>query len=143
MELIAGDVEALHRGIADFDALFIAACIERAFDLEPGVGGGCADQLDHGKTIRERWFPGFMAISLEDQTTTFPKDVDPRLYIFGGYRLQMGDVQLLRSPLDVLMASEHGITNCIAFLTEKISVEQLFYLSKFLEDRKLESIILM
>lgn len=41
------------------------------------------------------------------------------------------------------MASEHGITNCIAFLTEKISVEQLFYLSKFLEDRKLESIILM
>jgi len=86
---------------------------------------------------------GFMAISLEDQTTTFPKDVDPRLYIFGGYRLQMGDVQLLRSPLDVLMASEHGITNCIAFLTEKISVGQLFYLSKLLEDRKLESIILM
>jgi hypothetical protein len=41
------------------------------------------------------------------------------------------------------MASEHGITNCIAFLTEKISVEQLFYLSKFLEDRKLESIILI
>src|SRR5208337_2478568 len=81
---------------------------------------------------------GFMAISLEDQTTTFPKDVDPRLYIFGGYRLQMRDVQLLRSPLDVLMASEHGITNCIAFRTEKISVEQLFYLSKFLEDRKLE-----
>ncbi len=60
-----------------------------------------------------------------------------------GYRLQMGDVQLLRSPLDVLMASEHGITNCVAFLTEKTSVEQLFYLSKFLEDRKLESIILI
>src|SRR5271165_6300607 len=54
MELIAGDVEALHRGIADFDALLIAARVERAFDLEPGVGGGCADQLDHGKTIRER-----------------------------------------------------------------------------------------
>ncbi len=68
---------------------------------------------------------------------------NPRLYIFGGYRLQMGDVQLLRSPLDVLMASEHGITNCVAFLTEKTSVEQLFYLSKFLEDRKLESIILI
>ena len=51
MELIGGDVEAPHRGIADFDALLIAARIERAFDLEPGVGGGCADQLDHGKTI--------------------------------------------------------------------------------------------
>ena len=54
MELIAGDVEALHCGIADFDALLIAARVERAFDLEPGVGGGCADQLDHGKTIGER-----------------------------------------------------------------------------------------
>jgi hypothetical protein len=53
MELIAGDVEALHCGIADFDALLIAARVERAFDLEPGVGGGCADQL-HGKTIDER-----------------------------------------------------------------------------------------
>src|SRR5208282_3025546 len=54
MERIAGDVEAFHRGIADFDALLIAARVERAFDLEPGVGGGCADQLDHGETIRER-----------------------------------------------------------------------------------------
>ena len=54
MELIAGDVEALHCGIADFDALLIAARVERAFDLEPSVGGGCADQLDQGKTIRER-----------------------------------------------------------------------------------------
>jgi hypothetical protein len=53
MELIAGDVEALHCGIADFDALLIAARVERAFDFEPGVGGGCADQL-HGKTIDER-----------------------------------------------------------------------------------------
>src|ERR1700682_5267249 len=53
MEPIARDVEALHRGIIDSDILLIAARVERAFDLEPGVGGGCADQLDHGKTIRE------------------------------------------------------------------------------------------
>ena len=51
MELIAGDVEALHLGIADFDALLIGARVERAFDLEPGLGRGCADQLDHGETI--------------------------------------------------------------------------------------------
>src|ERR1700688_2983880 len=54
MEPIARDVEALHRGFIDSDSLLIAARFERAFDLEPGVGGGCADQLDHGKTIRER-----------------------------------------------------------------------------------------
>ena len=35
MELIGGDVEAPHRGVADFDALLIAARVERAFDLEP------------------------------------------------------------------------------------------------------------
>jgi len=40
-----GDVEALHRGVVDFDALLIAARVERAFDLEPGVGGGCADHI--------------------------------------------------------------------------------------------------
>ena len=85
---------------------------------------------------------GFMAISLEDQTTTFPKDVDPRLYIFGGYRLQMGDVQLLRSPLDVLMASEHGITNCIAFLTEKISVEQLLKTGSWNQSSSCEDVAL-
>ena len=54
VELIAGDVEALHCGIADFDALLIAARVERALDFEAGVGGGCADQLDHGKAIGER-----------------------------------------------------------------------------------------
>ena len=50
--------------------------------------------------------------------------------------------RFLQPFVERVWASEHGITNCIAFLTEKISVEQLFYLSKFLEDRKLESIIL-
>ncbi len=35
MELIAGDVEALHLGIGDFDALLVGAGVEHAFDLEP------------------------------------------------------------------------------------------------------------
>jgi hypothetical protein len=33
MELIAGDVEALHCGLADLDSLLVAARVERAFDL--------------------------------------------------------------------------------------------------------------
>jgi hypothetical protein len=51
MELIAGDVEALHRGIADFDALLVDARVEHALDLESDLGGGCGDQLDHGEAI--------------------------------------------------------------------------------------------
>ncbi len=85
---------------------------------------------------------GFMGISLEDRSIIAPKDCDPRLYLFGGYRLVKGDVYLMHDPIDVLQATERGIPNCICFLSEKISIEQLFYLSKFLEDRKLESIAL-
>ena len=49
MELIAGDVEGLHLGIADFDALLVAARIEGALDVQAGLCGGRADQLDHGQ----------------------------------------------------------------------------------------------
>src|SRR5262249_59541375 len=54
MELISGDVEASYLGFADLDALLVAARVERAFDLEPGLGRRRADQFDHGKAIRER-----------------------------------------------------------------------------------------
>ena len=54
MELIAGDVEAVHLGFADLDALLIAARVECALDFQTGLGRRRADQLDHGKAIRER-----------------------------------------------------------------------------------------
>ena len=54
MELIAGDIEAFHCGVADLDALLVAARVERAFDLQTGLGGRRPDQLDHGKAIRKR-----------------------------------------------------------------------------------------
>ena len=37
MERIAGDVEALHLGRLDADALLVGPLIERAFDLEAGL----------------------------------------------------------------------------------------------------------
>jgi len=85
---------------------------------------------------------GFMGISLKDRSIIAPKDCDPRLYLFGGYHLVEGDVYLMHDPIDVLQATERGIPNCVCFLSEKISVEQLFYLSKFFEDRGLENIVL-
>lgn len=40
--------------IADLDALLIAARVKHAFHPQTGLGGGRADQLDHGKAICER-----------------------------------------------------------------------------------------
>ena len=54
MERIADKVETFHLGLADLDALAIAAGIEGALDLETGLGGRGPDEFDHSKAIRER-----------------------------------------------------------------------------------------
>jgi hypothetical protein len=48
MELVAGEVEAFHRGFSYLDAFAVTARIECAFDLETGLGRRCSDQLDDG-----------------------------------------------------------------------------------------------
>src|SRR5258707_3834953 len=50
------DVECLHLGLADFDALFVGRGVERALDSQTGFGGGRSNQLDHGHSIDE-WSP--------------------------------------------------------------------------------------
>ena len=52
MERIAGEVEGVHFGIWDLDAFFIGSLIERALDLEAGLGRRRADEFDDGDTIR-------------------------------------------------------------------------------------------
>ena len=42
------------RRLCDLDALLVAARVERAFDLQTGLGGRRPNQLDHGKAIRKR-----------------------------------------------------------------------------------------
>src|SRR5262245_1934890 len=54
MERIAGDVEGGHLGVADLDAFLVGALVEQAFDLEAGLGGRGADQLDDCNAIGER-----------------------------------------------------------------------------------------
>ena len=53
MECVALDVERHHLGIADFDTLFVGGGVERAFDLQAGLGGRRGNQLDHGHAIDE------------------------------------------------------------------------------------------
>jgi hypothetical protein len=54
MERIAGDVELRHLGVADLDALFVGARVERALDFQSGLGGRRPNQLDDGEAIDQR-----------------------------------------------------------------------------------------
>src|SRR6202521_2586260 len=56
MECVALDVERLHLGIADFDALFVGRGIKRALDFQAGFGCRRGNQLDYGHAIDE-WSP--------------------------------------------------------------------------------------
>ena len=53
-----------------------------------------------------------------DQTPilTFPKGFQPELYVFNLHRAGEGELYLSNDPLEVLLAYENGIENCIAFL---------------------------
>ena len=54
VEVIAGDVQRLHLGVADLDAFFVGPLIERAFDRQTCLGRRRPDQLDDGHVIGER-----------------------------------------------------------------------------------------
>lgn len=51
MERIAGDVETGHVCIRNLHALLIGIGVDRALDLEPGLGCCRADQFDHSEAI--------------------------------------------------------------------------------------------
>src|SRR5271155_4228265 len=54
MERVAIDVEGLHLGIANLDALLVGARVERTLDLQASLGRGRRDQLDDGQSVRQR-----------------------------------------------------------------------------------------
>src|SRR5262245_48285467 len=54
MERVAGDVEGLHFGIADLDALLVGTLVEHARNLEAGLGRGGSDQLHDGEPVCQR-----------------------------------------------------------------------------------------
>ena len=73
MECVALDVEHLHLGIADFDALFVGCGIEGALDFQASFGRRRSNQLDHGHAIDE-WPP---APSLRDVAEQAVLDLIP------------------------------------------------------------------
>jgi len=53
MELIASDVEGLHRSFADLDAFFVDPRVDGAFNLQSSLGRGRRDEFNNGGSIRE------------------------------------------------------------------------------------------
>jgi len=70
---MAGDVEAFHFGIAHLDAFHISPRVERAGDLQSGLGGRSADQRDDGDMIHQ----GMAAPVLGDVTEQTVLDLVP------------------------------------------------------------------
>jgi DNA primase len=56
---------------------------------------------------------------------SFPKEFNPAEHLFGADRVGVGEIAVVGDILDVLRASEHGVDNCVAFLTETIGIAQL------------------
>jgi hypothetical protein len=54
MERVTLNFERLHLGIADLDALFVSARVQRALDFQAGLGCRRCDQLDDSHAIGER-----------------------------------------------------------------------------------------
>src|SRR5271163_575505 len=54
LERVAVDVEGLHLGIANLDALLVGARVERTLDLQASLGRGRRNQLDDGQSVRQR-----------------------------------------------------------------------------------------
>jgi hypothetical protein len=86
----------------------------------------------------------FMGMSLdpENPDLSFPKHIDPRLYLFG-YGVASGtEIYLKSHPLDVLQAWENGIRNVVCFLNDSIETAQFTYFVLLMDGAGVKSISL-
>jgi hypothetical protein len=85
---------------------------------------------------------GFCGRSLDGSSPllSFPNGVDPQTVIFGADKVQSGNLVLARDPLAVMAATENGVENCIALLTESIGVTQLEVLIALMHEKDIESV---
>lgn len=76
----------------------------------------------------------------ESPQLLFPNGFDPASLLFATERVQQGSLTLLRTPLDVIRASQSGLENCVCFLTEQITPAQLEMLSGFMDSAGCETV---
>jgi hypothetical protein len=85
---------------------------------------------------------GYVGRALTDEQQPkllFPNGVEVESVIFGSHKVEGGDLYLMRDPLDVLRASEGGIT-AVCVLSEGVSALQLQVLATLLDEKKIERI---
>jgi hypothetical protein len=70
-----------------------------------------------------------MALDPENPELSFPKHIDPRLYIFGYGMTEGEDLYLVSNPLKVLRTWDSGFKNALCFLNEEIEMGQFTYLT--------------
>ena len=68
-------------------------------------------------------------------TLTFPNGINPAEYVFNAHAIKEGSLTLVRDPLGVLQAFEHGVDNVVSFLCE-IGPLQLEQLASLMDERK-------
>lgn len=85
---------------------------------------------------------GFVGRSVADESPrlAFPNGLDPEKHIFGADRVTVGQLYLVRDPLDVLKAFESGCGNVVAFLTDDITGLQLECLAALMDERGCDSL---
>ena len=57
MERVPSDVERFYLGVTDLNAFLVDPRVDGTFNLEPGLGRGCRDEVDDRGAIRERTAP--------------------------------------------------------------------------------------
>ena len=85
-----------------------------------------------------------LALGEEQPKLTHPKDFDLGAALFGLTKLQRGEALILvKAPLDVLRAAEACVGNCLCFLTEDLSKDQLLLLAEVMAQFEAPSISFM
>ena len=125
-EAYAARLDASHASLAP---LGISAETFKAWKAGYSNSGTNRGRLAIALHDRDGNILGFAGRSLNDEqpVLTIANGINPQEIIFGGDRVEQGTLYLVRDVLDVLKASESGVTNCVCFLTEisALQVEML------------------
>ena len=85
-----------------------------------------------------------VALGEEQPKLTCPKEFNPSGELFGLAKLQRGEALILvKTPLDVLLASEASVGNCVCALTDELVKDQLQLLMQIMDHYEAPSISFM
>jgi hypothetical protein len=71
----------------------------------------------------------------ESPTLIFPNGFRPEAHIFNAHQAGEGELILAHDPLEAMLASQNGIDNIVAPLTDGLSAEQLQALAALMDKR--------